>query len=238
LDRRTPRTFGRSAARSSSSSPVDLLLPKSTTGCQVRKAASFPIFGSKFKKLIRLLLLLVVMYRIVAGGPPPIPEGSSPELQSFLAECFHKDPAMRPSAELLFEHEWLRPHLGFREVRSSVFSLSYLHRSSPRALPLRSSDRKTASPSSVESALFTNPNPRSPSLNRCRPHPNVNRFLPLIESSRTPRNATARLTRSSVEGARSRSLLAVRRSAMGPNRRLRSRCYTFDRVRQPRLTLG
>jgi serine/threonine protein kinase len=58
----------------------------------------------------------IVMFRIVEDESPPIPERFSGPLVSFLKECFHKDPAMRPSAEQLFEHEWLKNHWGLNKV--------------------------------------------------------------------------------------------------------------------------
>ena len=58
----------------------------------------------------------VVMFRIVEDESPPIPERFSGPLVAFLKECFHKDPAMRPSAEKLFEHEWLKNHWGLNKV--------------------------------------------------------------------------------------------------------------------------
>lgn len=60
------------------------------------------------------------MYRIVEGGPPPFPEGASPELQSFLSQCFEKDPTMRPSADVLFEHDWVKPHLAMNKVSVAI----------------------------------------------------------------------------------------------------------------------
>ena len=63
------------------------------------------------------------MYRIVEGGPPPFPENASPELKSFLSQCFEKDPTMRPSADVLFEHDWVKPHLAMNKVRRFFSSL-------------------------------------------------------------------------------------------------------------------
>ncbi|KAH7105802.1 hypothetical protein BKA62DRAFT_612758 [Auriculariales sp. MPI-PUGE-AT-0066] len=51
---------------------------------------------------------LSVMFHIVEDDEPPIPEGCSPELEDFLQQCFQKNPSMRPQAEELFEHPWLR----------------------------------------------------------------------------------------------------------------------------------
>jgi serine/threonine protein kinase len=58
------------------------------------------------------------MFRIVEDDCPPIPERFSDPLVAFLKECFHKDPAQRPSAEELFEHEWLKNHWGLNKVRT------------------------------------------------------------------------------------------------------------------------
>lgn len=58
-----------------------------------------------------------MMFRIVEDDSPPIPEHFSEPLVAFLKECFHKDPAKRPSAEELFEHEWLKNHWGLNKVR-------------------------------------------------------------------------------------------------------------------------
>ena len=58
------------------------------------------------------------MFRIVEDDYPPIPERFSRSLTAFLMECFRKDPAQRPSAEKLFEHEWLKNHWGLNKVRT------------------------------------------------------------------------------------------------------------------------
>jgi serine/threonine protein kinase len=58
------------------------------------------------------------MFRIVEDDMPPLPEGCSPLVEDFLRQCFHKDPCMRPSAELLFEHKWLKTHWAGHKVSS------------------------------------------------------------------------------------------------------------------------
>ena len=63
------------------------------------------------------------MFRIVEDECPPIPERFSGPLAAFLKECFHKDPAMRPSAEQLFEHEWLKNHWGLNKVGCDEISV-------------------------------------------------------------------------------------------------------------------
>jgi serine/threonine protein kinase len=49
-----------------------------------------------------------VMFRIVEDPMPPLPEKCDALLEDFLTRCFHKSPALRPSAEELFEHPWLK----------------------------------------------------------------------------------------------------------------------------------
>lgn len=54
---------------------------------------------------------MTVLFRIVEDAMPPLPP-TSPELEDFLKLCFIKEPADRPSAVLLFEHEWVRAARG------------------------------------------------------------------------------------------------------------------------------
>ncbi|KAI9449935.1 Pkinase-domain-containing protein [Lactarius psammicola] len=71
---------------------------------------------------------MTVMFRIVEDECPPIPERFSGPLVGFLKECFHKDPAMRPSAEKLFEHEWLKNHWGLNKDLRPQDSIPFLRR--------------------------------------------------------------------------------------------------------------
>ncbi|KAF8265070.1 kinase-like domain-containing protein [Lactarius quietus] len=71
---------------------------------------------------------MTVMFRIVEDESPPIPERFSGPLLDFLKECFHKDPAMRPSAEQLFEHEWLKNHWGLNNDLRPQDSIPFLRR--------------------------------------------------------------------------------------------------------------
>lgn len=48
------------------------------------------------------------MFRIVEDDGPLIPERCSDMLRNFLEQCFQKDPSLRPSAEMLCEHPWLK----------------------------------------------------------------------------------------------------------------------------------
>lgn len=71
---------------------------------------------------------MTVMFRIVEDNCPPIPERFSDPLVAFLKECFHKDPAQRPSAEQLFEHEWLKSHWGLNKDLRPQDSIPFLRR--------------------------------------------------------------------------------------------------------------
>ncbi|KAH8823138.1 kinase-like domain-containing protein [Flagelloscypha sp. PMI_526] len=48
-----------------------------------------------------------VAFRVVEDKYPPLPENCSTVLVDFLLQCFDKDPAMRPSADVLYAHSWL-----------------------------------------------------------------------------------------------------------------------------------
>ncbi|KAI0060757.1 hypothetical protein BV25DRAFT_1806793 [Artomyces pyxidatus] len=71
---------------------------------------------------------MTVMFRIVEDEMPPLPEGCSEPLIDFLKQCFNKDPALRPSAELLFEHEWLKKHWGLNKDLRPQDSIPFLRR--------------------------------------------------------------------------------------------------------------
>ncbi|KAL0953774.1 hypothetical protein HGRIS_004958 [Hohenbuehelia grisea] len=69
-----------------------------------------------------------VMFRIVEDDTPPIPEGISSLCQDFLSRCFNKDPTLRPDAETLCEHRWLKHNWGaFKELRPQD-SIPFLRR--------------------------------------------------------------------------------------------------------------
>jgi serine/threonine protein kinase len=78
--------------------------------------------GKGFSSYSSLLgnLSLVVMFHIVEDPSPPLPPGCSPALKDFFSLCFSKDPTKRPSAELLFEHPWLKNKWGEHKVRMTV----------------------------------------------------------------------------------------------------------------------
>ena len=61
------------------------------------------------------------MFRIVEDDKPPLPEGCSELLRDFLEQCFHKNPAHRPSADLLCEHMWLKKNWVELKVRIYLF---------------------------------------------------------------------------------------------------------------------
>lgn len=53
---------------------------------------------------------------------PPLPETCSESLRDFLTLCFNKNPEKRPSAELLFEHEWLQKNWPAHKVFDITFA--------------------------------------------------------------------------------------------------------------------
>ncbi|KAH7926017.1 hypothetical protein BV22DRAFT_388481 [Leucogyrophana mollusca] len=71
---------------------------------------------------------MTVMFRIVEDDMPPIPEGCSEPLQDFLQQCFNKDAEMRPNAEMLCEHPWLKKNWdALKELRPQD-SIPFLRR--------------------------------------------------------------------------------------------------------------
>ncbi|KAI0657977.1 Pkinase-domain-containing protein [Cubamyces menziesii] len=69
-----------------------------------------------------------VMFRIVEDERPPLPEECSEPLQDFLRWCFNKDPAKRPNAEQLCEHEWLKKHSAAHKELRPQDSIPFLRR--------------------------------------------------------------------------------------------------------------
>ena len=48
------------------------------------------------------------MFKVTRAETPPIPDGISPEGQSFIRLCLQKNPADRPSAAALLEHPFVQ----------------------------------------------------------------------------------------------------------------------------------
>ncbi|KAI5120381.1 hypothetical protein M0805_006903 [Coniferiporia weirii] len=69
-----------------------------------------------------------VMYRIVDDPMPPIPDEWSSLLKDFLKQCFQRDPADRPSAEVLCDHDWLKEHCEIHKVLRPKDSIPFLRR--------------------------------------------------------------------------------------------------------------
>ncbi|KAG0709376.1 hypothetical protein DFH29DRAFT_1027639 [Suillus ampliporus] len=70
---------------------------------------------------------MTVMFRIVEDEMP-IPEECSEPLKDFLEQCFQKEPLMRPDAELLCEHPWLKKNWdALKELRPQD-SIPFLRR--------------------------------------------------------------------------------------------------------------
>lgn len=69
---------------------------------------------------------MTVLFRVVEDPMPPIPE-TSPELQHFLKQCFIKEPSERPSAAMLWSHDWVRAGRGEAPLRPQE-SVPFLRR--------------------------------------------------------------------------------------------------------------
>lgn len=69
---------------------------------------------------------MTVLFRVVEDPMPPIPD-TSPELEHFLKQCFIKEPTDRPSAAMLWEHDWVRAGRGEAPVKPQE-SLPFLRR--------------------------------------------------------------------------------------------------------------
>ena len=63
---------------------------------------------------------MAVLFKIVEEEWP-IPAYYSPELKDFLGLCFKKNPSDRPTAETLFDHEWIRNEIGIDPVSQFTF---------------------------------------------------------------------------------------------------------------------
>ncbi|KAK2463521.1 hypothetical protein APHAL10511_004272 [Amanita phalloides] len=69
-----------------------------------------------------------VMFHIVDDVMPPIPEECSDLAREFLTQCFNKEPTKRPSAEILFEHPWLKQNWGLHKELRPQDSIPFLRR--------------------------------------------------------------------------------------------------------------
>jgi serine/threonine protein kinase len=106
-----------------------------------------------------------VMFRIVEDDMPPLPEGCSGPLLDFLRQCFNKDPERRPSAEVLFEHEWLKTHWGLNKVRVAPPSAGSVSPFLTRAL------FRSAGPAAAGQHPVPAPRERGPAQERRGPAP-------------------------------------------------------------------
>lgn len=62
-----------------------------------------------------------VIYNIVRNNPPPIREKWSNDFQRFVSACLTKDPALRPTAESLLDHPFLKNALGHKKEFAEIF---------------------------------------------------------------------------------------------------------------------
>ncbi|KAL9936659.1 hypothetical protein V8E36_004727 [Tilletia maclaganii] len=99
---------------------------------------------------------LSAMYRIVEDECPPIPPNVSEPLRDFLRLCFQKEPSHRPSAEILFEHQWLKKNWTGHKQLKTKDSVPFLRRISAdmrrvdldtiEAVPESAMERSSSSP--------------------------------------------------------------------------------------------
>ncbi|KAK0542853.1 Protein kinase of the Mitotic Exit Network [Tilletia horrida] len=117
---------------------------------------------------------LSAMYRIVEDDCPPIPPNVSDPLRDFLRLCFQKEPTHRPSAEVLFEHQWLKRNwTGHKQLRTKD-SVPFLRRISAdmRRVDVVGSnemERSTSSPPATMAKLHPEDGPARPSVYRAHP---------------------------------------------------------------------
>jgi serine/threonine protein kinase len=90
-----------------------------------------------------------VLFRIVEDDNPPLPEGLSDNLRAFLTSCFRKDPTKRPTAEQLFETDWVKWGLGLEDVSPAKLP-SFADDVLIMALVCRSTAERIAYPSFAE----------------------------------------------------------------------------------------
>jgi len=68
------------------------------------------------------------MFQIVEDPMPPLPENCDALLEDFLNNCFNKNPGLRPSAEELSEHPWLKKNWSAFKVPPNIkTTLHYPH---------------------------------------------------------------------------------------------------------------
>lgn len=121
------------------------------------------------------MLAMSAMFRIVEDDCPPIPEKCSDALRDLLMQCFNKDPAKRPSAEMLFEHEWMQQvwsgHKDLRELRPQD-SVPFLRRISADARRLDprifEEDERAVQPAMERSTSSPAPTLQRPGLEALR----------------------------------------------------------------------
>lgn len=96
---------------------------------------------------------MAVMYRIVDEGME-IPESCSPGLSDFLKQCFRKNPQDRPTAEELFEHEWVKSRIELDPVSTLSQTSSPISQSHETLYPESAPSRQySVSPTDLDGRL-------------------------------------------------------------------------------------
>ena len=118
------------------------------------------------------MLAMSAMFRIVEDDCPPIPEKCSDSLRDLLTQCFNKDPTKRPSAEMLFEHEWMQQVWSSHKELRPQDSVPFLRRISVEARRLDprifEEDAKAVQPSMERSTSSPPPTLQRPDLEGLR----------------------------------------------------------------------
>lgn len=111
------------------------------------------------------LLPMSALFRIVEDERPPLPKGRSAQLDHFLNLCFLKNPASRPSAEQLFEHEWLKTYWDpYKDMLRPQDSIPFLRRISTEMRRLSSSSIVNSNPTEMGSSVEMLTPPTSPEM--------------------------------------------------------------------------
>lgn len=96
---------------------VDMNHP--TPACDIWSVGSTVIEMQTEKPPYADLEQMSALYRIVSDPHPPLPEGITRYLESFLLLCFEKSPRRRPSASELLSDEWIEKYTRHKNQKAS-----------------------------------------------------------------------------------------------------------------------
>lgn len=141
------------------------------------------------------LTQMSAMYHIVNDTHPPLPDGLSDELRSFLLACFDKDVRSRPTAQQLRQHTWLtstkRSVLAVGGVSSSPGLPDFLTRTVDKETSWLSSNGSHRSISSLEGAEGAPADERGAAARAGRRHGTRSGRERLVDADATQRRLAA-----------------------------------------------